>query len=466
MTVPKPNFRGLLLALSLVSVPLCADADSLITLPVGAQRIVTLDAPVTRIVVTEPGIVDATVLSDRQVQIVALHSGHTNVTLFSSASNQGDAYSVQVGGSERSAGSGGASAAPNGAQALRGQPDLRDVQINGGVMTGNVGSLDSHSRAADVAKAAGATADLTRVGGDQMVAVEIHFAAVSVNTLKELGFNFQSLGHGMQGGLLGPGNASSFSLLPSAQSGLSAPSIAGTIPVTSALPISSAFALFLGSPQSNALGLVSVLSSAGLMQELAEPTLLARSGEHASFLAGGDIPIPVPQNGAAGSTSVTIDYHPYGVKLDIAPTVLGPHRILLRVSPEVSEIDTANAVTFQGFTVPAFRRRSTSTTIELDDGQSYMLAGLIYNNDTYSVSKVPGLGDLPILGNFFKYTQNSRQRQELIVVATPHLVRPMDSKSLPELPGAASAHYDPSFGDILLNAKPLDQVVSDYGLAR
>jgi pilus assembly protein CpaC len=456
MTIPRPNLRCLLLAFSLVSVPLCAIADSVISLPVGAQRIVSLDAPVTRIVVSEPGIVDATVLSDRQVQIVAVHVGHTNLTLFTNASNQGDAYSVQVGGTERSSGGGGGGpAAPSGAQALRGQPDLRDVSISGGVMTGNVASLDAHSRAADVAKAAGAAADLTHVGGEQMVAVEIHFAAVSVTTMKELGFNFQSLGHGIQGALVSPSNVSSYTMSPGSGLGLA-----------SSLPIASAFSLFLASPQSNALGMVSVLSSAGLMQELAEPTLLARSGEHASFLAGGDIPIPVPQNGAAGSTSVTIDYHPYGVKLDIAPVVLGPHRILLRVSPEVSEIDTANAVTFQGFTVPAFRRRSTSTTIELDDGQSYMLAGLIYNNDSYTETKIPGLGDIPILGSFFKVTQNARQRQELIVVATPHLVRPMETASMPQLPGAATAHYDPSFGDILLNAKPLDRVVSDYGLAR
>jgi pilus assembly protein CpaC len=461
MTVSKFNFRRLLLALSMVCLPFCAEADSVISLPVGAQRIVSLDAPVTRIVVTEPGIVEATVLSDRQVQIVAVHAGHTNLTLFTSASNQGDAYSVQVGGTERTSsggGGGGAPAGPNAALALRGQPDLRDVQIGGGVMTGNVGSLDAHNRAADVAKAAGAAADLTRVAGEQMVAVEIHFAAVSVNTMKALGFNFQSLGHGIQGALVSPSSVSGFSMSP-------ANNPAG-LGLSTSLPIASAFSLFLSSPQSNALGMVSVMQSAGLMQLLAEPTLLARSGEHASFLAGGDIPIPVPQNGAAGSTSVTIDYHPYGVKLDIAPVVLSPHRILLRVSPEVSEIDPANGVTFQGFTVPAFRRRSTSTTIELDDGQSYMLAGLIYNNDSYTESKVPGLGDIPIIGSFFKFTQNSRQRQELIVVATPHLVRPMDTGAMPQLPGAASAHYDPSFGDILLNAKPLDQVVHDYGLAR
>jgi len=432
-------------------------AQSLITLQVGAQRVINLDAPVTRIVVTDPGVIETTVLNERELQVIAVRGGHTGLTVFTTASNQGDAYSVQVGSPQTSpaATQSTGPAMPSATQALRDQPDLRDVHVKGNVMAGQVPSLDAHAKAAAIAKASGVGTDLTHVAGGQMVAVEIHFAAVSVTTMKELGFNFQSLGRGIQGALVSPSSVSSFSASPG--SGLN---------LATSLPIASAFSLFLSSPQSNALGMVSVLSSAGLMQELAEPTLVARSGEHASFLAGGDIPIPVPQNGAAGSTSVTIDYHPYGVRLDIAPVVLSPHRILLTVAPEVSEIDTTDAVTFQGFTVPAFRRRSTSTTIELDDGQSYMLSGLIYNNDSFTENKVPGLGDIPIIGNFFKYTQNSRQRQELIVIATPHIVGPLDNAVLQHLPGSATAHYDPSFGDILLNAKPLDRVVSDYGLAR
>jgi pilus assembly protein CpaC len=343
--------------------------------------------------------------------------------------------------------------------ALRGQPDLGGVRYTGdgegGVLSGSVPGLEAHARAAAIAGAGGGkVADTTRVGGGQMVAVEIRFAAVSVSTMKALGFNFQALGHGIQGALTSPGGANGFSFTPG--SGLALPAT---------LPLQGAFNLFLAGSKGSALGMVSVLSSAGLMQLLAEPTLLVRSGAHASFLAGGDIPIPVPQSGS-GNGSVTIQYHPYGVRLDIAPVVLAGGHILLRVSPEVSEIDNANALTFQGYSVPAFRRRSTSTTVELGNGQSFMLAGLIYNNDTFVQNKVPWLGDLPIIGNFFKFTQNSHERQELIVIATPHLVGPMDGRQIPPLPGEATRDYDPSFGDIVLNAKPLDSVVRAYGLAR
>jgi pilus assembly protein CpaC len=453
----------LLTAIALVLLPVSGWAAT-IALPVGGQRILDLPAAVTRIVIALPGIVEATVLNERQVQVVALRPGHTGMTLFTDGGGEGIAYDVQVAGEDRptpaaapatTGGGGGV----NVRSALRGQPDLGGVRFSGdgegGVLSGTAPSLEAHARAAGIAAAGGGkVADLTRVGGGQMVAVEIRFAAVSVNTMKALGFNFQALGHGIQGALTSPGGASGLNFAPGA--GLSLPAT---------LPLQGAFNLFLAGSKGSALGMVSVLSSAGLMQLLAEPTLMVRSGDQASFLAGGDIPIPVPQSGS-GNGSVTIQYHPYGVRLEIAPVVLSSGRILLRVSPEVSEIDNANALTFQGYSVPAFRRRSTSTTVELGNGQSFMLAGLIYNNDSFTETKVPWLGDLPILGNFFKFTQNSHERQELIVIATPHLVGPLDGRQIPPLPGDATRDYNPSFGDIVLNAKPLDSVVRAYGLAR
>lgn len=452
------NMRWILPTMLLLtaSLPAAALATTIIAMPVGAQRILDLPAAVTRIVIALPGIVDTTVLSDRQVQLVALRPGHTGMTLFTAGSSTGIAYDVKVEGADhRAAPAAGADISAT----LRAQPDLGDVRIrrdaDGHVISGSVPSLESHARAAIAAKAAGGkVADLTHVKGGQMVAVEIRFAAVSVNTMRALGFNFQALGHGIQGALAAPSSIGNFDMSP--DNGLS---------LTSSLPLESAFSLFLASPQSNALGLVSVLSGSGLMQLLAEPTLLVRSGSHASFMAGGDIPIPVPQGGTGSGATVTIQYHPYGVRLTIAPVVLSNRRILLRVAPEVSEIDNTNALTYQGYTVPAFRRRSTSTTVELGNGQSFMIAGLIYNNDTFVENKVPWLGDIPILGNFFKVTQNSRERQELIVIATPRLVGPLDSKTLPPLPGDATRAYNPSFGDIILNARPLDRVVHAYGIA-
>jgi pilus assembly protein CpaC len=463
MTASRLFLSGLLVACLVWLTPPGARADTAITMPLGAQRIISLTGSVARIVIGQPGIVETTVLNDRQVQVVAIHPGHTSMTLFTDGAAQGDAYAVNVLGDtpQQTTTAPAAPSGPSVTQIVRQQPDLRGIHMNADgdstIITGNTPDLEAAARAAAIAKSTGKpVVDLSYVNGEQMVAVDINFAAVSVTTMRELGFNFQSLGHGIQGALTSPSTVSSFGM-GGGGTGLA---------LATSLPIQSAFNLFLASPQSNALGLVSVLSSSGLMQLLAEPTLMVRSGDRATFMAGGEIPVPVPQAGVGGSATITIEYHPYGVRLRIAPVVLSNRRILLQVAPEVSEIDNTNAVSILGTTVPAFRTRSTSTTVELGDGQSYMLAGLIYNNDSFVENKIPFLGDLPIIGNFFKNTQNSKERQELIVIATPHLVGPLDSRSMPALPGAATASYSPGFGDILLNAQPLDRVVRDYGLTR
>ncbi len=143
---------------------------------------------------------------------------------------------------------------------------------------------------------------------------------------------------------------------------------------------------------------------------------------------------------------------------------MSDNRIVIRVNPEVSELDYQDALMLQGFTVPAIRSRSTDTTIELGDGQSFVLAGLMYSNNSNIEEKVPGLGDLPIIGDFFKRSQNSTGQQELIIVATPHLVSAMAPGSVPKLPGEGIA-YAPSSSEMLLNTKQLDSFTTQYGLA-
>jgi pilus assembly protein CpaC len=432
-----------------------------IALGVGAQRLIAVPGPVSKIVIAQPGIVTTSVMNDHQVSLVGVKGGHTALTIFTAENpNEGMGYEVTVGDAPRHAG---VQPAGDGglAKALQSDPDLKGIQTStsgdGILMTGTVPSLEAHERAAALAKLHGgdrAIDDLTSITGKQMVAVEIKFAAVSVSTLNELGFNFQQLGGSIQGASTAPSTVNA--VTSSGRAGLG---------LTPSLPLQSAFNLFLNSSKSNSFATLSVLSSTGLMQLLAEPTLMVRSGEHAAFLAGGEVPIPVPQGGSA-TGAITIEYHPYGVKLEVEPVVLSDKRIALKVAPEVSEIDNSNALSFDGFSVPAFRRRSTSTMVELGDGQSFVIAGLIYNNNSFTENKVPWLGDIPVLGDFFKVTQNSRERQELIVIATPHLVSPLDPKALPPLPGAGMAAYNPSFGEILTNADPLGRAVVNYGLMR
>ena len=174
----------------------------------------------------------------------------------------------------------------------------------------------------------------------------------------------------------------------------------------------------------NLTGALDLAETDGLVTTLAEPNLTALSGETASFLAGGEFPIPVTQGSGNGS-AVTIEYKQYGVSLAFTPIVLADGRISMRVRPEVSELSEAGAVKLGGFTVPALTTRRAETTVELGSGQSFMLAGLLRNSNTNSIDKAPFLGDLPILGALFRSSKYKRSETELVIIVTPYLVRPV-----------------------------------------
>jgi pilus assembly protein CpaC len=173
------------------------------------------------------------------------------------------------------------------------------------------------------------------------------------------------------------------------------------------------------------------LQSKGLLQSLAEPNLIAYNGQEASFLAGGEIPIPVVTGGAIGAVSV--QYKEFGVRLTFRPTVAGDV-IRLKVKPEVSSLDFANGVTIAGFRIPALITRRAETDIELRDGQSFAIAGLMDNISQDTRNQIPGLGSLPVIGLLFKNMSTRKERTELMVLVTPHLVRPLDPDEVPSLP--------------------------------
>jgi pilus assembly protein CpaC len=162
--------------------------------------------------------------------------------------------------------------------------------------------------------------------------------------------------------------------------------------------------------------------TAGLVTTLAQPNLTALSGETGEFLAGGEFPIPI----SSGLGSVSIEYKKYGVSLSFTPTVLADGRISLRVRPEVSELSSQGSVTLNGFSIPALTMRRAETSVELGSGQSMMLGGLLSNNSTNTITKLPGAGDVPILGNLFKSSAFKRGETELVIVVTPYLVRPVN----------------------------------------
>lgn len=177
------------------------------------------------------------------------------------------------------------------------------------------------------------------------------------------------------------------------------------------------------------LGALDAGETVGLVTTLAQPNLTALSGETAQFLAGGEYPIPVSQ-GSNGGTNISIEYKNYGVSLSYAPTVLSNGRISMRVRPEVSELSSEGAVTLNGFQVPSLTVRRTETTVELGSGQSFMIAGLLSNNSQNTIQKLPGAGDLPILGSLFRSTSYKRGETELVIVVTPYLVNPVNAADI------------------------------------
>ena len=179
---------------------------------------------------------------------------------------------------------------------------------------------------------------------------------------------------------------------------------------------------------------IHALKTNGALRALAEPNLIAMNGQSASFLAGGEFPIPVVQGGQ-NNGAVSVQFKEYGVRLNFKPTIIDEDHIRLELEPEVSTIDFANGVRFNGFVIPALRTRRAKTGVELRDGQSFALAGLLDNNETESISKIPGIGDIPILGNLFKSKSFQRQESELMFIVTADLVKPVNRDDLPNLKG-------------------------------
>lgn len=181
----------------------------------------------------------------------------------------------------------------------------------------------------------------------------------------------------------------------------------------------------LTSGKNKLTGVIKALERDGLFKLLAEPNLVAISGEQAEFLAGGEIPIPVPQNAGGSNNTLTIEYKPFGVAVKFRPFVLTENRIRMEVQPEVSELDSTNALRLSGFTVPALSTRRAKTTVELSPGESFMIAGLIKDQTRSTIDQLPGVKELPVLGALFRSTEFQRNETELVIAVTPYIVDPV-----------------------------------------
>jgi pilus assembly protein CpaC len=282
--------------------------------------------------------------------------------------------------------------------------------------------------------------DATTSNFDVQVQIDVKIVEVSRQKLKEAGLYYQRF-NGT--GSTGIGSPNSYGGLTSDGQDLK------FILPSGGVPFVDAFNIFRVSR--NTWAAFSALESNGFAYSLAEPSLTALSGQTATFLAGGEIPIPY-RTGLDGAVSV--QFKEFGIRLALTPTVLDEQRITVRVAPEVSEVDPSLSVQSGGFTIPGLRVRRTETTVAIGNGETFVISGLVSRETTASVAKFPFLADIPILGAFFRSTRFDREDKELLMIATPHLVRAFAKTSkLPPLPGQEVRDYDPAFGHLFLKEK-------------
>src|ERR1700676_5238559 len=293
------------------------------------------------------------------------------------------------------------------------------------VLSGHVSTEDVAKRAGELASAySPKVVNVLTFGpvGAQEVLLQVKFAEVDRSALTQLGVNFISTGAANTLGTVTTGQFGGFG--PQTLTPGTSVSANGTTATTSTgTTVNNVLNLFLFRSDINLGATIEALETKNLLQILAEPNLIAVNGKEASFLAGGQFPFPIVQPGA-GFTAVTISFKEFGVRLQFTPVIMPNGNIHLKVAPEVSTLDFANALTISGFTVPALSTRKAETEFELQDGQSFVIAGLMDNRVTDIWNKIPGLGDIPILGNFFKSKSASKSNSELMVLCTVHRVSP------------------------------------------
>jgi pilus assembly protein CpaC len=293
-------------------------------------------------------------------------------------------------------------------------------------LRGRVKDVTSAERAYSIASTLGKAVNLLYVDVPQaeaQILLKVKFASVDRNFSSQLGVNLFSTGAVNTIGSVSTGRFSPPTIPKVGSGGESATAT-----------LSDALNLFLFRPDLNLGATIKLLESRGLLEVLAEPNVLAQNGKEASFVAGGEFPYPVVQAASGGTAAVTIQFREFGVRLNFVPTITPRGSISLRVAPEVSALDFTHGLTVNGFAVPAITVRKMDTAVELSEGQSFAIGGLLDNRVTDSLEKVPFLGDLPILGKFFQSRSRNKENTELLVIVTPELVRPIPQGApLPQL---------------------------------
>jgi pilus assembly protein CpaC len=297
-------------------------------------------------------------------------------------------------------------------------------------LRGRVKDLVSSERAVSIASTLGKTVNLLYVDvppPEAQILLKVRFATIDRSASLQLGLNLVSTG---AGNTIGGVSTQQFS----GPSITSTPGATAGAPSTVTATLSDALNLFLFRPDLNLLATIQALQQTSVLEILAEPNLLAMNGKPASFLAGGEFPFPTFQAAANGVGSVSISFREFGVRLNFTPIITPRGTIRLLVAPEVSALDFTSGLVVQGFTVPALTVRKMNTEIELASGQSFALGGLINNQFTETISKIPFISEVPVLGKLFQSKSRTKNNTELLVIVTPELVTPIPAgQPLPEM---------------------------------
>jgi len=403
---------------------------------VGKSLLINTTERLKRVSVTDPTVADALVVTPTQVLVNGLAPGEVSLLIWDEL-ERSRSFDLRVDVDITAASEEMHRLFPN--EQINVTPSRNAIVISGHVTT------------EDTAKHAGLLAsaysknvvNVLTFGpvGAEEVLLEVKFAEVDRSALTQLGFNLLTNGAGNTIGSTSTGQFGGLTTSP-IPSTIGGPSPTISTGTTTTTTVSNLLNLFFFNPQVHLGAVIEALKTQNLLQILAEPNLVAVNGKEASFLAGGEFPFPVAQQNASGIATVTIQFREFGVRLKFTPEIQPNGSIHLHVAPEVSTLDFADAVTVAGTTIPAISTRKADTEFELQDGQSFVIAGLMDNRVTNVANKIPGLGDIPILGNFFKSKNNQKSNSELMVLCTVHRVSP--SVQAPKGPVMPVPNLDPA----------------------
>ncbi len=382
---------------------------------VGKSLLINTTERLKRVSVTDPSVADAIVVTPTQVLVNGLAPGEVSLLIWDEL-ERSRSFDLRVDVDITSASEEMHRLFPD--EQITVTPSRSAIVLSGHVTTEDV---SKHAGALASAYSKNVVNVLTfgPVGTDEVL-LEVKFAEVDRTALTQVGFNLFSTGAGNTIGQTTTGQFGGIS--PGQITNTTNSNGVGT--TTSSPTITNALNMFFFNPQVHLGAVIQALQTRNLLQILAEPNLVALNGKEASFLAGGEFPFPVVQPGAGGISTVTIQFREFGVRLKFTPVIQPNGNIHLHVAPEVSTLDFADAVTVSGTTVPAISTRKADTEFELQDGQSFVIAGLMDNRVTNIASKFPFLGDIPILGTFFKSRSDQKSNSELMVLCTVRRVSP------------------------------------------